>query len=80
MTTCWERAVHSVYRAVFRECVSIWVCVSFPFDFEGWIYELMLMVPDHCLSSYLFFINVLTDMWRISLLAYFRPTCISLLK
>ena len=38
---------------VFRERLSICVCASFPFGFEGWMWDLIVLVPDHCLSSYL---------------------------
>ena len=34
MTTCWERAVNSFTTCVFRECLSICMCASFPFGFE----------------------------------------------
>ena len=38
----WERAVHSVY-----------VFSYFPFGFEGGVWDLIVLVPDHCLSFYL---------------------------
>ena len=25
------------------------VCLSFPFDFEGGMWELIVLIPDHCL-------------------------------
>ena len=39
MTTCWERAVHSVN-----------VFSYFPFGFAGRIWDLIVSVPDHCSS------------------------------
>ena len=46
----WERAVHLVYFA------SIYVVsYNFPFGFEGRIWDLIVSVPDPCLSfSFLF--------------------------
>ena len=26
------------------------VCPSFPFGFDGWMWDLIVSVPDHCLS------------------------------
>ena len=31
---------------------QIYVYVSFPFDFEGWMWDLIVSIPDHCLSIY----------------------------
>ena len=31
---------------------SISVCVSCPSGFENWIWDLIVLVPDHCLSFY----------------------------
>ena len=36
----------------FRECSSICACASFLFDFEGGMWGLIVLVPDHCLSLY----------------------------
>ena len=35
---------------VFRECLSIRVCSSFPFCFEDGMWELIVLIPDHCLT------------------------------
>ena len=35
---------------VFRERLSICVCPSFPFGFEGGMWD--VLIPDHCLSIY----------------------------
>ena len=37
---------------VFRERLSICVCSFFPFSFEGWMWDLIVFIPDHCLSVY----------------------------
>ena len=37
---------------------QMYVCVSFPFGFEGGMWDLIIVIPDHCLSiyfSYFFF-------------------------
>ena len=38
---------------VLRECLSVCVCASFPFGFEGGIWDLIVLILDHCLSIYL---------------------------
>ena len=39
--------------SAFRKLSSIYVFSYFPFGFEGRIWDLILSVPDHCLSFYL---------------------------
>ena len=36
----------------FRKLLSIYVFSYFPFGFEGRIWDLIVSVPDHCLSFY----------------------------
>ena len=36
--------------SAFRKLPSIYVFSYFPFDFEGRIWDLIVSVPDHCLS------------------------------
>ena len=48
----WERAVHSVYHECFRKLPSIYVFSYFPYAFEGRMWDLIVSVPDHCLSFY----------------------------
>ena len=36
--------------ACVRACVC--VCASFPFGFEGDMWDLIVLIPDHCLSIY----------------------------
>ena len=57
MTTCLGKIIHSVYR----ELLSVYVFSYFPFGFEGRIWDLIVLVPDHvsvpdhCVSFY--FVN-----------------------
>ena len=37
---------------VFRECLFICVYSSFPFGFESWMWDLKILIPDHCHSIY----------------------------
>ena len=39
--------------SAFRELLSIYVFSYFPFGFEGRMWDLIVSVPDHCLSFYL---------------------------
>ena len=48
--------------SAFRKLSSIYVFSYFPFGFEGRIWDLIVSVPDHCLSFY-FTINV-TPGWN----------------
>ena len=46
--------------SVFRKLLLIYVFSYFPFSFEGRMWDLIVSVPDHCLSFYfLFGINYL---------------------
>ena len=38
--------------SVFRKLPSIYVFSYFPFGFEGRMWDLIVSVPDHCLSFY----------------------------
>ena len=38
--------------SAFRRLPSIYVFTYFPFGFEGRIWDLIVSVPDHCLSFY----------------------------
>ena len=42
-------------ESAFRKLSSIYVFGWFPFGFEGRIWDLIVSVPDHCLSFYLAF-------------------------
>ena len=39
--------------SAFRKLLSIYVLGYFPFGFEGRMWDLIVSVPDHCLSFYL---------------------------
>ena len=53
MTTCLGRAVYSVYCAcLLWAFVKFCVCPSFPFGIEGGMWDVIVLIPDHCLSIY----------------------------
>ena len=39
--------------SAFRKLLSIYVFSCFPFGFEGRMWDLIVSVPDHCISFYL---------------------------
>ena len=41
-----------ITASAFRKLPSIYVFSYFPFGFEGRIWDLIVSVPDHCLSFY----------------------------
>ena len=43
---------------LFRSCFWLCVCVSFPFGFEGGIWDLIVLIPDYYLSSYFSYTSV----------------------
>ena len=45
----------------FCERLSICVCDSFPFGFEGWMSDLIILISDHCLSIYFRHLSPETD-------------------
>ena len=45
--------------SAFRKLSSIYVFSYFPFGFEGRIWDLIVSVPDHCLSFYFTSIHVI---------------------
>ena len=47
--------------SVFRKLSSIYVFSYFPFGFEGRIWDLIVSVPDHCLSFYFSFCGKLVS-------------------
>ena len=53
MTTFAGKELFSRFTArAFRKLPSIYVSSYFPFGFEGRIWDLIVSVPDHCLSFY----------------------------
>ena len=57
MTTCLEKSCpfSLLYLAFVGVCY--FVCASFHFGFEGGMWDLNVLVPDHCLSFYLDILN-----------------------
>ena len=52
MTTCLKELYIRFTARAFRKLVSVYVFSYFPFGFEGRIWDLIVSVPDHCLSFY----------------------------
>ena len=53
MTTYFEKELFIRFTAsAFRKLPSIYVFSYFPFGFEGRMRDLIVSVPDHCLSFY----------------------------
>ena len=48
----WERAVHSITASAFRKLLSVYVFSYFFFGLEGRMWDLIVSIPDHCLSFY----------------------------
>ena len=46
-----ELSIRSTASA-FRKLLSVYVFSYFPFAFEGRMWDLIVSVPDHCLSFY----------------------------
>ena len=44
---------------VLRGRLSFCECVSIPFGFEGWKWDLIVIVPDYCLSFYFTTLEIL---------------------
>ena len=44
----WESAIYSLCVS----CVSVCECASFPLSFEGGVWSLIVLGPDHCLCFY----------------------------
>ena len=45
---------------VFRECLSVCAFASFPYGFEGGIWDLIIFIPDHRLSFYFVSFNFIS--------------------
>ena len=48
----WKELFIRFTADAFRKMLSIYVFSYFPFGFEGRIGDLIVSVPDHCLSFY----------------------------
>ena len=56
MTTYFGKELFILFAAsAFRKLSSIYVFSYFPFGFGGRIWDLIVSVPDHCLSFYFFY-------------------------
>ena len=54
MATCLGKSCLFGFTArAFRKLLAIYVFSYFPFCFEGRMWDLIVSVPDHCLSFYL---------------------------
>ena len=51
-TKCGKKLFIRFSASAFRELPSVCVFRYFPFGFEGRIWDLIVSVPDHCLSFY----------------------------
>ena len=51
----------------FRKMLSVCIFSYFPFGFEGRMWDLIVSVPDHCLS---FYFDLLYNLLRIALWPY----------
>ena len=47
--------------SAFRKLLSVYVFSYFPFGFEGRMWDLIVSVPDHCLSFYFAHSRALVD-------------------
>ena len=56
--------------SAFRKLSSVYVFSYFPFGFEGKIWDLIVSVPDHCLSFY--FVIFITNNWWFRILEISR--------
>ena len=57
--------------SAFRKLPSIYVFIYFPFGFEGRMWDLIVSVPDHCLSFY--FTEIKSKIWRVTFLKLLLP-------
>ena len=50
MTTCLGKSCS--FCLLCMSFINFCLCHSFPFGFEGEILDLIVLIPDHCLSIY----------------------------
>ena len=50
MTTCLGKSCSFSLARAFRKVLSFNIFSYFPFGFQGKIWDLIVSVPDHCLS------------------------------
>ena len=65
MTTYLGEMFIRFTASAFRKLLSIYVFSYFTFGFEGRMWDLIVSVPDHCLSFYFTNATVITchDIW-----------------
>ena len=52
MTTCLGELFIQFTASAFRKLLLVYVFSYFPFGIEGRVWDLIVSVPDHCLSFY----------------------------
>ena len=53
MTSCLGKVVRSVYCVcLLLAFVNFCICPSVPFGIEGRVWDVIVLIPDHCLSIY----------------------------
>ena len=68
MTTCLGKSCSfGLPRVPFVNCCQfMYLVISyFPFGFEGWMWDLIVSVPDHCLSFYFLYADEVTLFTRV---------------
>ena len=54
--------------SAFRKLLSVYVFAYFPFGFQGRIWDLIVSVPDHCLSFYvLIYVSAIRDKFVLAI-------------
>ena len=75
MTTIWKELFIRFTASAFRKLPSIYAFSYFSLGFEGRMWDLIVSVPDHCLSFYfarLFVYVFLCSFWHFDHLAWGR--------
>ena len=72
LCTCLGKSCSFCLPSAFRKLLSVYVFSCFPFGFEGRMWDLIVSVPDHCLSFCFTFLNLFgllecLVMWLISM-------------
>ena len=60
----WKELFIRFTVRVFLERLSICMYASFPFGFEGGVWDLIVIVPDHCFSFYLVGIHIYIEILK----------------
>ena len=58
---CWKELLIRFTACAFRKMLSIYVFSYFPFGFEGRTWDLIVSVPDHCLSFYFTLLYIILE-------------------